>query len=95
MDKTTWDMRTCSRGDKDAVMSSMLLARFLGRASARLNAFLTGFWHSSSFSPTEREKLNKWISVLVYSTDSHQVNNDIEQRTESLFSVLQSNEFVF
>lgn len=36
-------LRRCSRGDKEAVMSSILLARFLGRASARLSAFLTGF----------------------------------------------------
>lgn len=42
----------CSRGDRGAVMSSILLARFLGRASARLRAFLTGLWFSLSFSPT-------------------------------------------
>lgn len=36
-------LKTSLRGDKDAVMSSILLARFLGRASARLSAFLTGF----------------------------------------------------
>ena len=44
--------RRRSRGDKEAVMSSILFARFLGRASARLSAFLTGFWASSMFSPT-------------------------------------------
>lgn len=40
-----------SRGKEDAVMSSMLLARFLGRASARLSAFLTGFRVLSAFPP--------------------------------------------
>ena len=44
------------RGDKDAVMSSILLARVLGRASARLNAFVTRFWVSRSFLPTEEKQ---------------------------------------
>lgn len=52
----SWKLKICSRGVEDAVMSSILLARFLGRVSARLNAFLTGFWSSSSFSPEVLEK---------------------------------------
>lgn len=65
MDNLTWRLRTCSRGDKDVVMSSKLLARFVGLASALLKAFLTRFSTSTSFSPTIRiEEKNQLTSFL-------------------------------
>lgn len=53
------ERRLCSRGDKDVSMSSILLAIFLGRASALLSAFFTGFRVSSAFPPEARVRGEK------------------------------------
>lgn len=56
-----------SRGDREVSMSSMLLAMFLGRASALLKALFTGFRVSSAFPPVgfvlQSKEQIRWLRI--------------------------------